>query len=162
MNIIVRTVISSIILVLFSQIVSAQDLLNERIWKISSKKRSIFFDKGIFHSPGDNGTHQLKSIRNSYIPSRKYERIVFDFDKSSIPKIYGHIAKKKGKVYVDFFKTNLEKDLGSLKNIKYVKNIDFFNLDVDKLSVELSFVDGVSYDVFYLENPGRLVIDVKK
>ena len=139
-----------------------QNLLKERIWKISSKKRSIFFDKGIFHSEGSTSLQKLIGVRNSYIPSRKYERIVFDFSTTIPPRTYGHISNTQNKVYVDLFNTRLEKKINNLKNIKYVKNVDFFNLDSNKLSVELSFVDGVSYDIFYLENPGRLVIDVKK
>lgn len=151
-----------IITVLLSTNIFAQNLLKERIWKISSKKRSIFFDKGVFHSEGSDKEQKLLGIRNSYIPSRKYERIVFDFSTSVPPRTYGHISNDKNKVFLDLFNTRLEKEVSSLKNIKYIKNVDFFNLDKNKLSVELSFIDGVSYDIFYLENPGRLVIDVKK
>ena len=84
-----------IIFTALSSISYAQDLLQERIWKISSRKRSVYFDKGVFHSDNPKLPQQLKSIRNSYIPSRGYER-------------------------------------------------------------------KVSFDIFYLTNPGRLVIDVKK
>lgn len=155
------TIFTSLVL-LFSANCFAQNLLNERIWKISSKKRSIFFDKGIFHSEGTAEQQTLVGLRNSYIPSRKYERIVFDFSTSKPPRTYGHISKNENKIFVDLFGTRLVKNIEGLKNIKFVKNVDFFNLDSNKLSVELSFVDGVSYDIFYLENPGRLVIDVKK
>ena len=158
----VSKILSLILILSFSQLSLAQNLLQERIWKISSKKRSIFFDKGVFHSSGNNGAQKLQGIRNSYIPSRKYERIVFDFSSNRPPKIYGHISNVSNKVYVDFFNTSLEKSLEGLKNIKFIKNVDFFNLDENKLSVEMSFIDGTSYDIFYLENPGRLVIDVKK
>jgi hypothetical protein len=162
MKFFVQIVMGLIIALPLSQSTYSQNLLKERIWKISSKKRSIFFDKGVFHSPGGMANQKLKGIRNSYIPARKYERIVFDFTMSKPPKIYGHISSKDKKVYIDFFNTSIEKNMGSLKNIKYVKSVDFFNLDPNKLSVELSFIKGVSYDIFYLENPGRLVIDVKK
>lgn len=158
----VSKIISIFLILSFTQLVWGQNLLKERIWKISSKKRSIFFDKGIFHTTGNSSPQKLKGIRNSYIPARKYERIVFDFTSNIPPKVYGHISNDKNKVYVDFFNTSLEKSLESLKNIKYIKNVDFFNLDKNKLSVEMSFVEGTSYDIFYLENPARLVIDVKK
>jgi hypothetical protein len=43
-----------------------------------------------------------------------------------------------------------------------LKSINFFTIEKDNVSVELQFSQKVSFDVFYLENPGRLVIDVKK
>lgn len=145
-----------------SQLSFAQDLLQERIWKISSRKRSIFFDKGVFHSDANPVAQKLNGIRNSYIPARGYERVVFDFTSSKPPKVYGKISSEDKKVYVDFFNTTLGTNVEQLKNIKYLKNIDFFTIDKDNLSVELQFSKKVSYDIFYLENPGRLVIDVKK
>lgn len=158
----VSKILSLFLVLSFTQVSLAQNLMQERIWKISSKKRSIFFDKGIFHASGSGSPQKLTGMRSSYVPARKYERIVFDFSSNRPPKVYGHISNISNKVYVDFFNTSLEKSLESLKNIKFIKNVDFFNLDTNKLSVEMSFVDGASYDIFYLENPGRLVIDVKK
>ncbi|MAX65470.1 MAG: hypothetical protein QF441_11965 [Bacteriovoracaceae bacterium] len=140
----------------------AQDLLQERIWKVSSKKRSIFFDKGVFHSEKNPIFQKLNGIRNSYIPARGYERIVFDFSTDRPPKVYGKISEKEQKVYVDFFNTALGTNVEQLKNIKYLKNLNFFTIDKDNISVELQFSQKVSFDIFYLENPGRLVIDVKK
>lgn len=142
--------------------VLAESLLKERIWKISSRKRSIFLDKGVFHSEKNPTVQKLTGIRNSYVPARGYERVVFDFSSNKPPKVYGKISSKEKKVYVDFFNTSLGAKADHLKNIKYLKNIDFFNLDKDRLSVELNFEQNVSYDIFYLENPGRLVIDIKK
>lgn len=153
-----------LILFLFIQSFSvfAQDLTKQRIWKISSKKRAVFLDKGVFYTDINSGQQELKGIRNSYVPSRGYERIVFDFSSSKPPRIYGHISNKEKKVYIDLHKTSLNRTIEPVKNVKFVKNVDFFNLDKDNLSLELSFKEKVSFDIFYLENPGRLVIDVKK
>tara|TARA_Y100000389_G_C17092114_1_gene331793 strand:+ start:113 stop:583 length:471 start_codon:yes stop_codon:yes gene_type:complete len=153
-----------LIIVLFIQSFSlfAQDLTKQRIWKISSKKRAVFLDKGVFFTDSKSSSQQLKGIRNSYVPSRGYERVVFDFSSAKPPRVYGHIASKEKKVYIDLHKTSLNKAIEAVKNVKFVKNVDFFNLDIDNLSVELSFKEKVSFDIFYLENPGRLVIDVKK
>lgn len=142
--------------------VFAQNLLTERIWKISSRKRSIFFDQGVFHSDLAASPKTLTGIRNSYKPSKGYERVVFDFSSAAPPKVYGHISPKDRKVRLDFFNTSLEKSVGAVSNVKYVDSIDFFNMDDDVLSVEMSFKENVSFDIFYLKNPGRLVIDVKK
>lgn len=140
----------------------AQDLLKERIWKISDRKRSVFLDKGVFHSEANPVQQELKDIRNSYVASRGYERIVFDFSSTKPPRVYGKISSLEKKVYLDFFNTSIGTSISELKNIKYLKNIDFFTIDEDNISVELLFKNNVSFDIFYLENPGRLVVDVKK
>lgn len=139
-----------------------QNLLTERIWKISSRKRSIFFDQGVFHSDLSAAPKILKGIRNSYRPNEGFERIVFDFNAQEPAKVYGHISKSEKKLKLDLFNTVLEKSISPVSNVKYVKNIDFFNVDSDSLSVEIEFKENVSFDIFYLENPGRLVIDAKK
>ncbi len=156
--------ITGIICIFFSvsQVAFAQDLLQERIWKISSRKRSIFFDKGVFHSEANPVAQKLVGIRNSYIVARGYERVVFDFSSSKPPKVYGKISNKDNKVYIDFFNTTLATNVENLKNIKFLKSIDFFKVDKDDLSAELTFNGKVSFDIFYLENPGRLVVDIKK
>jgi len=156
--------ISLIIFTAFSSFpgAHAQNLLKERIWKISSHKRSIFFDKGIFHSGANSKMQNLTGIRNSYVPARGYERVVFDFTGKLPPRIYGHISKTDKKVYIDFFNTELSSQLQNLKNTKYLTDIQFFNIEQDHVSVELIFKNNVSFDVFYLENPARLVVDIKK
>jgi len=151
-----------VVLIVFIQTSFAQNLNSQRIWKISSKKRSIFLDKGIFHSDKANGEVELVGVRNSYVPSRGYERIVFDFNENNPPRIYGHISSSEKKVYIDLFNTKLKKSLSAIKEVKYVKSVDFYNIDKNQLSVELLFNSNVSFDIFYLTNPGRLVIDVKK
>ncbi len=159
----VKYLLASVLLIsTFTQSLLAQDLLQERIWKISSRKRSIFFDKGVFHSDANPIRQKLKGIRNSYVPSRGYERIVFDFSGNKPPKVYGKIENSERKVYLDFFNTYLEKPIHKLKNVKILKSIDFFKVEENDLSLELSFNSKSSFDIFYLENPGRLVIDVKK
>jgi len=155
-------VLLTLVSMLFITNVFAQNLNSQRIWKISSKKRSIFLDKGIFHSDSEVKNVQLTGVRNSYVSSRGYERVVFDFNTVNTPRIYGHISKEEKKIYLDFFGTSLNKALSSIKEVKYVKSVDFYNIDKDQLSVELSFNSTVSFDIFFLENPGRLVIDVKK
>lgn len=155
-------VILSLLTICTSSLSYAQDLLQERIWKISSRKRSVFFDKGVFHSESNPAVQKLNGIRNSYTPGRGYERIVFDFSSTKPPRVYGKISGEKKKVYVDLFNTNLGTSIKELKSIKYLKDIEFFTLDKDQVSIELNFNQKVSFDIFYLENPGRLVVDVKK
>ena len=140
----------------------ADNLLKERIWKISDRKRSVFLDRGVFHSDANPMQQSLKDVRNSYVASRGYERVVFDFTSAKPPRVYGKISNSENKVYLDFFNTSIGTNISELKNIKFLKNIDFFTIDEDNISVELQFKQNVSFDIFYLENPGRLVVDVKK
>lgn len=149
------------IIAMFSMEVFAQNLLQERIWKISSRKRSIFLNKGVFHS-SKNPVHQnLTGVRSSYVKSRGFERIVFDFSSPKPPQVYGLISSEK-KVFVDLFNTSMSGEIAALKHVKYVKSVDFYPIDEKNLSVEINFNGNYGFDVFYLENPGRLVIDVKK
>tara|TARA_B100001971_G_scaffold213155_1_gene245478 strand:- start:63301 stop:63771 length:471 start_codon:yes stop_codon:yes gene_type:complete len=150
-----------ILVILSANSISAQNLLKERIWKISDRKRSIFFDKGVFHSDLKASNQMLQGVRNSYVSARGYERVVFDFASQNPPKVYGYISEDN-KIYIDFFNTVLEKAIEPVSGVKYVKGINFYNIDSDGLSAEITFKSKVSVDIFYLSNPGRIVIDIKK
>lgn len=154
---------SFLFIILFSLSLNSfsQNLNSQRIWKISSKKRSIFLDKGVFHIDNMKGSSELVGMRNSYFKSRGYERVVFDFDGANPPSLYGHISNSKKKVYLDLFGTSLNKAMSTIKQIKFVKSVDFFKIDKNQLSVEMNLADKVSFDIFYLTNPGRLVIDIQ-
>lgn len=149
------------LLILSANVSYGQNLLKERIWKISDRKRSIYFDKGVFHSDLKSNNQMLVDVRNSYVKSRGYERVVFDFGSAKPPKVYGYISNDN-KIYIDFFNTVLEKAINPVSNVKHIKEINFYNIDSDSLSAEIAFGSNVSVDIFYLENPGRIVIDVKK
>lgn len=139
----------------------AQDLLKERIRKISATKSSIYIEKGVFHNGGVKQESSIKAIRQSYNPKQGFERIVIDFSTSNIPKIYGHISSDEKKIYIDFFDTNLAKDLQTIAKTRLVEKINFFPIEENFLSVELKLKNKSSADIFFLENPGRLVVDLK-
>ena len=149
-------------LINISTISYAQDLLKERIWKLAPRKKSIFLDKGVFHSDANPQMQKLVGMRNSYVPARGYERIVIDFSGNKPPRIYGHVSKKDNKVFIDLFNTSMTPELEGISSIKYLKDVKFFDIEPDHISAELSFSRSVSFDIFYLENPARLVLDVKK
>ena len=160
-----RRLFSAIValLLMSSFYVSAQDLLNTRIRMISSRKRAIYFDKGVFHNDGNKRESSiLNKIRESYVSSRGYERVVFDFSSVTPPAIYGSLAGKQKKIYLDFFNTKISKDIVSIGSSKYISEVNFFPIEKDSLSVEIIFKTEIVADVFFLEKPGRLVIDVKK
>ncbi len=155
-----------LILIVFSAVFinsfsHGQNLHHEKIRKITSRKRSIYFDKGIFHNGGLRRKSQLKAVRHSYVSKRGYERLVFDFKTAKVPRIYGNVSMKENKLYFDFFNTSLPNNISSFGDSHHVKGINFYPLSKDSLSLELDFKSKVSIDIFYLENPGRLVVDIK-
>ena len=148
-------------LLLVSFPIMAQNLMEERIWKVSSRKKSIFLDSGVFHYNSDLKSSSIKGVRGSAVDGRGYERVVIDFTTPSIPKVYGHISAKDNKVNIDFFDTSVATTQPQLSNSKFVKSIDFINVDGKTTTMQLTSKDKSSFDVFYLENPGRLVIDIR-
>lgn len=139
----------------------AQDLLKERIRKLSNNKTSIYVEKGIFHNGGVKVQSTLKSLRQSYNPKQGFERIVIDFSTNQVPKIYGHISSEDKKMYLDIFETNLAKDFKTVTNTRFINKINFFPIESNHLSIDMQLKGKVIADIFYLENPGRLVIDLK-
>jgi hypothetical protein len=99
-------------------------------------------------------------MRNSVVPGRGYERVVVDFNTPKVPKIYGHIAANK-KLSVDFFETTMNTSRPQVRNSQFVQAIDFITVDGKTTTMEIALKGKSSFDVFYLENPGRLVIDIR-
>ena len=147
---------------LFCQSAFAQNLLQERIRRIPSRKRSIYLDTGIFHNGAPKKGSQLKAVRHNFSKRNGYERVVMDFETKELPRVYGYISREENKLYLDLFETGIPKSLSSFGDSKYVKELLFFPIQKDTLSVEVIFKTDVTLDVFYLTNPGRLVIDIKK
>lgn len=150
----------SLLMLLIGFSAFAQNLTEERIWKLGSKKKSIYLSSGVFHQ--NTGTTSLiSSIRSSSAAQQGYERIVIDFTGNAIPRLYGHISENEKKVSVDFFQTSVSPNLKSLTNTKYVQSVDFLAIDKDQVTMEINLKNKYNFDVFFLESPGRLVIDVR-
>ncbi len=64
---------------LLSAPVFAQNLMEERIWKVAPRKKSIYLDAGVFHHNSDISNASISSVRNSSVDGRGYERVVVDF-----------------------------------------------------------------------------------
>ena len=139
----------------------SQNLLGERIRRVSSTKKSVYFDSGIFHNGGPKRNSSLKAMRHSYSAKRGYERIVFDFTTAEIPRVYGNISSGEKKLYIDFFNTSLSEDINSFGKSKFVDEVKFFPISKESLSIELALSKVANVDIFYLSSPGRLVIDIK-
>ncbi|MGE3609412.1 MAG: hypothetical protein AB7I27_07480 [Bacteriovoracaceae bacterium] len=138
-----------------------QNLMEERIWKVAPRKKSIFLDSGVFHNSSELKNSSVTGVRSSSVPGRGYERVVIDFNTESVPKLYGHISAKDKKLSVDFFDTNVQGQMSQLASSKNVKGIDFISVDGKSITFEMNMNGKSSFDIFYLENPGRLVIDIR-
>jgi hypothetical protein len=155
------SLIISLFFLLMSQSIFGQDLLKERIRKLNSNKTSIYVEKGIFHNGGVKIESALTSIRQSYNSKQGFERLVFDFSSNQIPKVYGHMNSEERKIYIDLFETTLSKEFKAVSSTRYVEKVNFFPIEKNHVSIDLKLKAKVIADIFYLENPGRLVIDLK-
>jgi hypothetical protein len=158
---IMRALILAFVLIAVTFGAFAQNLTEERIWKISSRKRSIFLDSGVFHYKSNTTGASISGVRNSVAAGRDYERLVIDLNSSGVPRLYGHISSADNKLRVDFFDTTVSGVPTQLKNSKYVKGVDFLAIDPKNVTMEIALKGKSSFDIFYLENPGRLVIDIR-
>lgn len=150
-----------VVCTLFMHGAFSQNLIEERIWKVPDRKKAIYLSQGVFHHNTSGQSSVLKKLRSSYVKSRGYERVVIDFEGNDIPRIYGHISGKDKRLAIDFFNSLMDAGLNSLKGTKYVKSIDFLSIDEGQVTMEMNLKSQVTFDIFYLKNPGRLVIDIR-
>lgn len=156
-----RHYLLTFILMISSFSVFSQDLLKERIRKLSNNKTSIYIEKGVFHNGGVKIASSLNSLRQSYNDKQGFERIVIDFSTNQVPKVYGYVSSEEKKLYIDVFETSLSKNLKTISSTRFIEKINFFPIESNQVSIELKLKDKVMADIFVLENPGRLVIDLK-
>ncbi|TDJ08977.1 MAG: hypothetical protein E2O68_01070 [Deltaproteobacteria bacterium] len=156
-----RSLIFAIFLFLLQGNANAQNLMNAHIRKLQGRKTAVFLDKGIFHNGPVKISSMLSSLRHNYDKSRKRERIVFDFSSDQIPKVYGLISQSEKKIYIDFFNTELKGNVKTSGYSRFVESVNFFPWNDGSVSVELTFKEKIFADLFYLNGPGRLVLDVK-
>jgi len=156
-----KTFVLGLLTLFCAESINAQNLLSERIRRLSSRKRSIYLDAGIFHNGGPKRTSKIKAIRHNYSKRLGYERVVMDFTTQNLPRVYGYISPKEKKLYLDLFQTDIPAQLDSFGKSEFVERVNFFPIQKDTLSVEVVFKKNVTLDIFYLSGPGRLVVDIK-
>ena len=139
----------------------AQNLMEDQIRKLQGRKTAVYLDKGVFHNGKVKSNSSLSSLRHFYDKARTRERIVFDFSSTEIPRLYGFISRSEKKIYIDFFNTELKGNVGTFGASYFVDSINFYPWSDGSVSVEMSFKENIFADLFYLETPGRLVLDVK-
>ena len=106
-----------------------QDLLKERIRKLTTNKTSVYVEKGVFHNGANKTESSILSIRQNYSDKQGYERIVFDFSTNKVPKVYGYISSETQKISIDFFDTKINPNIKTIKNTKFLENLKFGHSD---------------------------------
>ena len=96
----------------------------------------------------------------SHDTNHEYKKIVIDFNTPSIPKIYNHISSQTQKLSIDLFDTKITTTQPQLKNSKFIKNIDFININNKTLTMDIALKSKTNFNIFYLPNPKKLVIDI--
>lgn len=153
----------SIFLIIFlAKVNAADDLLEQKITELVGRKTSVYSDSGVFFHKSPVKISKLEKIRSSFGAKRGYERIVLDFSSPKLPGVYGYIGTSKNKIYLDLLNTSPAEGLASAVAGKYLSSVDILALDKTNTSLEINLKEGLTFDVFYLESPARLVIDVKK
>ena len=138
------------------------NLLKEKIWKIGTEKKSVYLARGIFHSGASStSSSQLRAMRKSYSPAEKRERIVFEFNTSTPPRVFGHLSDSEQRIYVDFFNTTILPNVRFRPESRYVGDMNFFSDEDGHLSLEMKLKSSVRAEIFSLNSVGRLVIDIK-
>ena len=156
-----RKILCAICLLVFVPSVYGKNLFAERIRKIVHDKRAVFLDNGIFHNGTSELSSDLKGFRHHYSRELGYERLVFDFSTESVPRIYAYLNGVENKLYIDFFKTGAKEKPVASKNSNFVRELSMFLVEKDHISLELAFKQNVGIEIFYLDQPGRFVIDIK-
>ena len=102
------------------------------------------------------GKHHLNAVQFMIFQSGPSGR-----SSTEIPRLYGFISRSEKKIYIDFFNTELKGNVGTFGASYFVDSINFYPWSDGSVSVEMSFKENIFADLFYLETPGRLVLDVK-
>ena len=136
------------------------NLFEQRIREVSPRKKNIYLSEGIFHKKSGPPS-VLKEIRNGYSAQEKRERLVFEFS-AAVPRLYGALMANENKVRVDFMDTSVENLTGNSNTQHFLKGVHLYPVEKGRLSIEIDLTFGLTYDIFYLDNPGRLVLDIKK
>jgi hypothetical protein len=136
-----------------------QDLLKEKIRKITSAKKSIYLEKGIFHNGFRSEESVLVAVRHSR-QSDGGERVVLDFSSKKIPRIYGYLSADSDTIFLDLFKVKTSLQSKKFSSSSHVDRMIISQVGGESLPVELHLRKKIKADFFYLENPARLVIDM--
>lgn len=143
----------------------SQNVLKENTWVLASSKKNIYFEQGIFRL--NAATQQstpvlLQNIRTNFNKKTQQERIVIDLSGNSLVSLYGSVLSSKKKVTLDLMQVAKSESLPNAIKGKFLQSVDIYIIEPKLISLEFNFDSVYSFEIFYLENPMRVVIDVKR
>ncbi len=139
----------------------SQSILKNRIREIGAEKKSVYLQSGTFHGGKLVNSAALKGIRHAYKSDTQVERIVIDLEGVNLPRTYGYLNSSEKKLYLDLFNTQIDPKFAGFGGSKFVQNVDIIKAGTSNISLEIAFKSQLTADIFYLENPARLVVDLK-
>jgi hypothetical protein len=149
-------------LILISNLCFGQNLNQEKTKKMEGRKTGVYVQEGIFYKGGSSIKSAIQTIRRSGDSAKNQERIVIDFSTSNTPQIYSYLSDSEKILYIDFFNTEIKDKKPELINSTFVESVIFYPWKDNSLSMEIKLKEKVFCDLFYLETPGRMVIDFRK
>lgn len=159
-----QQLLSLILFLILSQNAFSQNVLKENTWVLNGSKKNIYFEQGIFRLSGTNSNAPvvLQNIRSHYNKNTKQERIVIDLTGNSLINLYGSVLPTKKKITLDLMQVAKSDNLPAATKGKYLQSVDIYIIEPKLMSLELNFDAVYSFEIFYLLNPMRVVIDVKR
>ena len=155
----------ALLLVFIPSFSFSQNVLKENTWVLAGAKKNVYFEQGIFRLSNVNSSSEpvlLENVRTHYNKGTKQERIVIDFTGKTLANLYGSIIPGKKKITLDLMNVTKAPSLPASIQGKFLKSVDIYLIEPKLMSLELSFDSVYSFEIFYLLNPSRLVIDVKR
>ena len=149
-------------LILISDFCFGQNLNQEKAKKIEGRKTGVYVQEGIFYKGGSSIKSAIQTIRRSGDSTKNQERVVIDFSTPNTPQIYSYLSDSEKILYIDFFNTEIKDKKPELVNSTFVESVIFYPWKDNSLSMEIKLKEKVFCDLFYLETPGRMVIDIRK
>lgn len=142
----------------------SQNLLKENSWVVDGNKKNVYFDQGIFRlsRPAPKVPPQLTNIRSHFNKKTKQERIVLDFTGDEVPSLYGNISPAKKKLALDVLQAEKSESFPTTIKGKLLQSVDVYIIEPKLMTLEFNFDNSYSFEIFYLQNPTRVVIDVKR
>ncbi len=157
--------LSMIFLLVLAPCAFSQNVLKENTWVLGASKKNIYFEQGIFRLSGSGDSSApvvLQNIRTHYNKNTKQERIVIDLTGSSAISLYGSVLPAKKKITIDLMQVAKSDNLPTATKGKFLQSVDIYIIEPKLMTLELNFDAVYSFEIFYLLNPMRVVIDVKR
>lgn len=152
-----------IYLFIFLFLVSATVRGQDHYLLMAGRKLGNYISRGFVKNIPKNTekSFTLKKVRSFYKKETGVERIVFDFNSSTLPKVLIYLSSYDKRLMLRMENSQRAKDLTKPIKTKMFSTYKVYSIDGKTLMSELTFKRPKEVDIFYLEKPARIVIDAK-